>query len=86
MRALLRQESPAKIIGGHSPFPRLHQMKTNTMKTNPKYTLAMLSFAMLAAFLFSGCASTGGGSTSGTHEMGPPKSPSRMSNQDMPGR
>lgn len=56
------------------------------MKTTLKSTLAALSFAILSAFAFSGCESTGGGSGSGTHEMGPPKSPSRMSDQDMPGR
>ncbi len=56
------------------------------MKTTLKSTLTALSFALLAAFAFAGCASSGGSSTSGTHEMGPPKSPSRMSNQSMPGR
>ena len=61
-------------------------MKTNTMNTPKKSTLATLSFAILAVITFSGCASSGGGSTSGTHEMGPPKSPSRMSNETMPGR
>ena len=56
------------------------------MKTTLKSTLGALSLTLLAAFAFSGCASSGGGSTSGTHEMGPPKSPTRMSNQSMPGR
>ena len=55
------------------------------MKTTLPSTLAALSFAILAAIIFSGCASSGG-SGGGTHEMGPPKSPYRMSNQSMPGR
>lgn len=60
-------------------------MKTNTIKTTLKSTLAALTLGILA-FAFSGCESTGGGAGSGTHEMGPPKSPSRMSDQSMPGR
>ena len=56
------------------------------MKTTLKSSIAALSFALLAFLAFSGCAGTGGSSTSGTHEMGPPKSPSRMSNESMPGR
>ena len=56
------------------------------MKTTLKSILAALSFAILAAIMFSGCASTGGGSANRTHEMGPPKSPSRMLDRDMPGR
>ena len=49
---------------------------------------AILALTILAAFAagLSGCASGGGSSAGGTHEMGPPKSPSRMSNQSMPGR
>ena len=89
MRPLLRQKSPAsrteKLIGC-----RFHSSKqnheTNTMKPTLKTTLAALSFAILAALAFSGCASTGGGSANRTHEMGPPKSPSRMLDRDMPGR
>ena len=60
-------------------------MKTTTIKLALKSTLAALSLGILA-LAFSGCESTGGGSGSGTHEMGPPKSPSRMSNESMPGR
>ena len=55
------------------------------MKATQKSTLAALPFAILTAFAFSGCESTGGGSAYRTHEMGPPKSPYRMSDQDMPG-
>ena len=56
------------------------------MKTISKSTLAALSFAILTAFAFSGCESAGGDSAYRTHEMGPPKSPYRMSDRDMPGR
>ena len=47
---------------------------------------AILALSVLAAFAagLSGCASSGLASAGRTHEMGPPKSASRMSNESMP--
>jgi len=58
------------------------------MKTPLKSMLVALSIAVLAAFAFSACESNGGhrSSTSGTHQMGPAKTPTQMSNREMPGR
>ena len=48
--------------------------------------IRILALTILAAFAtdLSGCASGGNNSAYRTHEMGPPKSPSRMSNESMP--
>ena len=60
---------------------------SSTMKTPLKSAMVALSVALLAAFTFSGCESTGGvRSPNATHDMGSPKSPTQMSDQDMPGR
>ena len=57
----------------------------STLKTTLKSTLAALSLAILA-FAFSGCESYGGNSGGGSHQMGNIKSPSMMSDRQMPGR
>ncbi len=62
-------------------------MKSITQRITLKAGLpAILALSILAAFAagLSGCASGGVSSAGRTHEMGPPKSPSRMSNESMP--
>ena len=62
------------------------------MKTIPQLSSfkaglpAILALSILAAVAagLSGCASSSVSSSGRTHEMGPPKSPSRMSNESMP--
>jgi hypothetical protein len=74
MRALLRQKDPETVV------------ICRPMKSILKSTLAALTFAILSAFALSGCESSGARSANRTHEMGPSKSPYRMSDQSMPGR
>ena len=62
-------------------------MKTKSQLSSFKAGLpAILALTILAALAtgLSGCASGGVSSSGRTHEMGPPKSPSRMSNESMP--